>query len=94
VLKWPELQADHFLHLVSRLRMSRGKTFTLTMYLLGVHRLLSFNKCTLKVFPHLVGIFISHSNESYMSWHGHFSTESLSSYLVLYNQQFILISVI
>jgi len=37
VLKWPELQADHFLHLVSWLRTSRGKTATLTIYLLGVH---------------------------------------------------------
>jgi len=46
VLKWPEFQADHFLHLVSRLRMSRGKTITLTIYLLGVHSLPSFNICT------------------------------------------------
>jgi len=46
VLKWPELQADHFLHLVSRLRMSRSKTVTVTIYLLGVHSLPSFNKCT------------------------------------------------
>lgn len=51
VWKWPELQADHFIHLVSRLRMSWGKTLTLPIYLLGIHSLPSFNKCTLKVFP-------------------------------------------
>lgn len=60
LLKWPELQADHFLHLVSRLRMSRSKTVTLTKYILDVHSLPCFNKCTLKGFSFILLAFSFH----------------------------------